>query len=456
MTRRRLAGVLVGALALMASGAPPAAASADPGFPQQWGLARIGAERAWASGRGEGAVVAVVDSGVDLAHEDLRDRIVGSVSCIGSDGDPAACRGSAQDDDGHGTHVAGIAVATNDNGVGVSGVAPRASLLAVRVLAHECAADGCTARGSGADVAAGIRWAARNGADVINLSLGDTVTTAFGPDFGGAVEEAWSRGVVVVVAAGNDFALSPLANNSPAIVVAATTRNDARASYSNGSSNAIGSAGYGLAAPGGEVGDRPETCTRDPLGILSTYWDQGRSTYGCLAGTSMAAPHVAGAAAVLLGLGLSAAQTRDRLLATATDLGAPGRDSTFGSGRLDLARAVEGLHPGTPAPTVTAPPAAPAGPAAPPASVGSSSAETTPPPPTAAPPTTAGPTVGDPTRTTTTAVPTPVALPGPAAPEEGDDRLFYVGVPALVLLAGVTWAALRTARRLHGEASGRM
>ena len=449
---RRLAALVLGALVLVAPSTGPAAASAsaDPGSPQQWGLARIGAERAWAAGRGEGAVIAVVDSGVDVNHEDLRDRIVGQVSCVGSGGDPARCRGSAQDDDGHGTHVAGIAVATGDNGVGVSGVAPRASLLAVRVLAHDCSSGTCTARGSGADVAAGIRWAARNGADVINLSLGETVSTTFGPDFGGAVDEAWSRGAVVVVAAGNDFALSPLANTSPAIVVSATTRDDVRASYSNGSSNAIGNAGFGMAAPGGEVGDLPQTCTTAPRGILSTYWDEGRSTYGCLAGTSMAAPHVAGAAAVLMGLGLTAQQARDRLLASATDLGTPGRDSTYGSGRLDMAKAVGGLTPA--APQAAGPPAAGPGTTAappgtsPPATVDSSAAAA-PPPTTAAPPPPADSTV-PPTATgpPSTAAPSPLALPG-TAPPEGDDRLFWIGIPAAALLVGMGAWAWRVARR---------
>src|SRR5690606_37582017 len=102
-----------------------------------------------------------------LLHEDLRGQIVGSVSCIGAAGDPDRCSGSAQDDNGHGTHVAGIAAAASGNGRGIAGVAPGARLLAVRVLANECTSSGCTASGSASDVVAGIRWAVRQGADVI-------------------------------------------------------------------------------------------------------------------------------------------------------------------------------------------------------------------------------------------------------------------------------------------------
>src|SRR4051794_19040579 len=153
--------------------APPATPD-DPGFSKQWGLQSIGAPGAWATATGRGTTIAIVDSGVALTHEDLQGgKIVGAVSCLDTNGYAGACRTGGQDDDGHGTHVAGIAAATTNNGTGVAGVAPDASLLVVKVLRHGCDALGCTASGTSADVAAGIVYAADHGADVINLSLGD-------------------------------------------------------------------------------------------------------------------------------------------------------------------------------------------------------------------------------------------------------------------------------------------
>ena len=177
-TRRRALAALAGSAGLLGALFPvPAGAAAvdDPVFAQglQWGLDQIHAPDAWDAGTGRGITIAVVDSGVDLAHEDLRAKVVAQASCIDSGGDAARCHGSAQDDNGHGTHVAGIALATTDNGRGIAGVAPDATLMAVRVLANTCDAEGtCEASGTSADVSAGIRWAADHGADVINLSLG--------------------------------------------------------------------------------------------------------------------------------------------------------------------------------------------------------------------------------------------------------------------------------------------
>src|SRR4051794_24483654 len=95
-------GVLVlGLLATVGAGPVAAAPGTDPGMAQQWGLERIGAQQAWATGRGAGAVIAIVDSGVDLHHEDLRGRVIGSINCVGSNGDPTRCGGTGQDDDGH-------------------------------------------------------------------------------------------------------------------------------------------------------------------------------------------------------------------------------------------------------------------------------------------------------------------------------------------------------------------
>ena len=346
-----------------ATGAPRRAATNDPVFTQglQWGLERIGAPTAWQVGRGAGTTIAIVDSGIDLAHEDLAHKIVGQISCVGAAGDPGKCKGSAQDDNGHGTHVAGIAGAETGNGRGMAGVAPDAKLLAVRVLTNECTASGCTASGTAADVAAGIRWATDHGADVINLSLGGSdLGAALGCAFCDAIDYAWSKGVVSVIAAGNDSLLPAGFGDEPAIVVSATTREDTRATYSNSASGILRNARWPLAAPGGEAESIPADCATGgtPKGVLSSYWISGHhDEYACLAGTSMAAPHVSGAIALLLAHGLRPQAAVERLISTARDLGTPGRDTAFGLGLIDVAAAMGPPPTGsstTAAPTTTA------------------------------------------------------------------------------------------------------
>jgi subtilisin family serine protease len=351
--RRRPAALVVLASVLLlgwspAIAAPRAEAPNDPGFAMQWGLEAIGAPDAWASATGRGITIAVVDSGVALSHEDLQGgKVVGAVSCLDTHGDEMACADGGQDDDGHGSHVAGIAAATTGNGKGVAGVAPDASLLIVKVLRHGCDALGeCTASGNGDDVSAGIRYAADHGADVINLSLGNTTQAVLGASFADALEYAWSKGAIPVVAAGNGFVLPSGFSNQHAVIVGALRRDGDRASYSNG----VGQAMWALSAPGGES-DSQDSCNDEPQGVLSTFWTEAApdSAYACLAGTSMAAPHVAGALAVLRSSGLTAQQAVDQILATAHDLGSPGVDTTFGAGALDLAAAVTAA----PAPSTT-------------------------------------------------------------------------------------------------------
>ncbi len=141
----------------------------------QWNLTAIGAPTAWRWGTGQGITIAIVDSGIDLRHRDLAAHVIGSTDCVGAEGDPRACHGLGTDDNGHGSHVAGIAAAVTDNGRGLAGVAPDARRCwPMRVLSyyvlHRNAA--CAATGTALDVAAGVRWATDHGANVINLSIG--------------------------------------------------------------------------------------------------------------------------------------------------------------------------------------------------------------------------------------------------------------------------------------------
>lgn len=307
-------------LALVCVVAPQVQASVDQYAGVLWGMKKIRAEAAWARGAGQGVTVAVVDSGVDPTHEDLKANLVPGYDFVDDDSDP-------RDENGHGTHVAGIIAAVANNELGVAGVAPKAKIMPVRVLNEDGA-------GSQADIEAGVRWAVAHGAKVVNLSLGADVLVEFltGGTLSDTVNYAWSHGVIPVISAGNDQFFRSELRGAKAIVVTATTPDDRKAPYATG----VGFAAWGMAAPGGtsEAGEKGM--------ILSTYWEPEGRRYAYLEGTSMAAPHVAGAAAILRGMGLGPQQTVNRLLSTAKDLGAQGDDSVFGHGRLDVAAATQG------------------------------------------------------------------------------------------------------------------
>lgn len=337
--RRALVGVtLASSLLTGYAGADTGDVANDAGL--QWNLDRIGAEGAWATHTGEGTTIAVVDSGIAMDHEDLAGQLAPGVACRDTGGDPARCEGSPQDDDGHGTHVAGVAAAATGNGVGIAGAAPGARIMPVKVLFSAC--DTCQSTGEADDVSAAVRWAADQGATVINLSLGSTASAVFGEGFAEAVRYAWDRGSIPVVAAGNDYVLTADLGDAPAVVVSATDRDDHAPGYSRG----VGDARWAVAAPGGDGSDTPESCSQqgEPRGILSTYWSPADPTgaYACLSGTSMAAPHVSAALAVLRSAGLAPEAAVQRLLDTAVDLGDPGPDPLFGAGRIDLSAAVAG------------------------------------------------------------------------------------------------------------------
>lgn len=304
-----------------------------------WNMDLVETATAWDVTRGAGATVAVIDTGVDTRHPDLADRVVATVDCVGADGDPDRCRaGGDTDPDGHGTHVAGLVAAAPHDAHGVVGVAPDARLLAVRALeAARCDRRPCGGTGRGTDVAAGLRWAVQAGADVANLSLGPGAG-GVGDDLLSAIEEAWAADVVVVVAGPTRRVLTDLAG-APAVVVTAVDAQGRPAPYDT----PVDGARWALAAPGGsERAPTGDGCRADHA-VRSTVAVPGgaRAAYGCLVGTSMAAPHVAGAAALLRATGLAADETVDRLLATADDRGRPGPDPSYGAGLLDVGAALD-------------------------------------------------------------------------------------------------------------------
>lgn len=265
-------------------------------------------------GGGKGVTVAVLDTWIDGTHPDFGHRVLPGADCatnhVCTPGTPAPDRCEP-----HGTHVAGIVAGS------VYGIAPRASILPVRVLAS--GPSGCTADSQ--DVARGVRWAAAHHAQIINLSLGSTYPVN---DPGGVLREAVAAvskaGVVVVVAAGNGQASATDVYGNDALVVAALGPSGKLASYSQRGT------GVDLAAPGGDpIGGNcdPEHC------IVSTWSDHG---YAADAGTSMAAPFVSGAAALLLGE--RPHRGRQDVVNTLTRTAIPLQDA--GAGRLDIRRAL--------------------------------------------------------------------------------------------------------------------
>jgi subtilisin family serine protease len=299
-------------------GAPGSGPVNDPLFAKQWALDQINAPEAWARGvKGAGTTIAVVDTGVDLGHPDLSSKLVAGTDIVASNGD---CPAGPQDENGHGTHVAGIAAAVTNNGIGVAGVAPDAQIMPVRVLDSE-------GSGTSDDIVKGIRWAADHGANVINLSLGELPVVgqlqAVNQDIEDAVTYAWDHGSLVVAAAGNEsFPLcSYPAFADHALCIGATDSRGLPSYYSN---FPVNKTMLGFRAPGG-VGS---VFCEDDEDIWSTMWPGssfecggGTAGYETLAGTSMASPQVAGVAALLYGQGLTNAQVVDRLKQTSSNHG---------------------------------------------------------------------------------------------------------------------------------------
>jgi subtilisin family serine protease len=294
----------------------------DPFFPQQWHLHQIGLPDAWAWNTGKGAVVAVVDSGVRVGPDLSCKPLAGEYDATTMSGSTGS--GAAKDNTGHGTHVAGTVAQCTNNGHGAAGVAPGASILAVKVMDGD--------EGDFTAVYRGIVWAVDNGASVINLSLGCDAGVGMCGEFflDEAIAHAVSNDVLLVAAAGNKnkSSIDYPASHPDVMGIAATTSSGARASYSNRGSN------LSVAAPGGEAGG-------DPV-IQETFDKNGTFGMFGMVGTSMATPHVAGLAALLrAGDPKASAKTVRKVIEdTAKDLGPTGFDSSFGHGEI---RAVAAL-----------------------------------------------------------------------------------------------------------------
>ncbi|WP_241254709.1 S8 family peptidase [Brevibacillus sp. SYP-B805] len=271
----------------------------------QWNLPLIGMEQSWNVSRGSGkVVVAIVDTGIDLDHPEFRGKLATGYNVLEDNHYP-------MDDNGHGTHVAGIIAARTNNRVGIAGMSWNSRLMPVKAI-------GADGSGTAFDIAQGIRWAADHGADVINLSVGNYTSSAALRE---ACRYAYDKNVVLVAATGNDATDQPgyPAAYREVFGVSAVDHNRNRADFSN----------YGdyvdVVAPG--------------VDIASTYI---YSDYAALSGTSMACPHVAALASLIRSVNpdLSSEQVMNIMRSTARDLGRPGKDPLYGYGLIDVNAAV--------------------------------------------------------------------------------------------------------------------
>lgn len=341
----------------------PAVASAEPNyyryahftpndtyFSYQWHFPLIQLPQAWDQTTGSGVTVAVVDTGVAYENYDsyyqapdlAGTTFVPGYDFINDDQHP-------NDDESHGTHVAGTIAQTTNNNKGVAGIAFDAKIMPVKVLGND-------GTGTAWQTAQGIQWATDHGADVINLSLGSASGSSVEHD---AVQYAYNNGVTVVASAGNNGTNSvgyPAAYEE-VIAVGGVRYDETLASYSD-----HGPA-LDVVAPGGDVSvDQNEDGYGD--GVLQQTFnpntqDPSDFHYYFFEGTSMASPHVAGAAALLIAKGVATTPdaVRTALESTAKDLGTPGHDDTYGHGLIQISDALawNGGAPVTPTATPTGP-----------------------------------------------------------------------------------------------------
>ena len=272
----------------------------------QWNLPIINTNQAWRLTRGrQNVTIAVIDTGVDLDHPEFEGKLVDGINLLELSLSP-------MDDDGHGTHVAGIISANTNNKEGIAGISWYNKIMPVKVLDQSGA-------GTLFDVAEGIIWATDHGAKVINMSLGNYAESKYLHD---AVKYAYAKDVVLIAATGNDNTdeLGYPAAYKEVIAVSATDPYQERAGFSNFGTY------VDVVAPG--------------VNIPSTYPDR---QYAALSGTSMAAPHVSGLAGLIRSLNpkLSNEDVYNMIKNSVTDLGVQGKDIYYGYGEINVERALE-------------------------------------------------------------------------------------------------------------------
>ncbi|NET58171.1 MAG: S8 family serine peptidase [Symploca sp. SIO2E6] len=284
----------------------------DPYYNKQWNLHNINIEAAWDETKGSGVTVAVIDTGISNVPDLRNTKLVQGYDFVNDKVD-------ASDDQGHGTHVAGTIAQSTNNGYGVAGVAYEATLMPLKVL-------GASGGGTVADIAEAIRFAADNGADVINMSLGGAGESQVMAE---AIDYAYHKGVVIVAAAGNANrnAASYPARYPHVIGVSAIDAVGDKAPYSN-----FG-AGVDISAPGGSEAGKILQNTINPK--------TGESVFAGYQGTSMAAPHVAGVAALIKTTGITEPDEVLTVLQQSTRTVEEDPLNHFGAGHLDAGNAIK-------------------------------------------------------------------------------------------------------------------
>jgi subtilisin family serine protease len=274
----------------------------DPFFGSQWHLPKIGGPDAWSTSQGTGVIIAILDSGVQPDHPDLKDRLVPGYNFVEGNTNTTDVRS-------HGTKVAGSAASALNNGTGVASVSGQSRIMPIRV-------SDSTGYATWSAIAQGLTYAADKGAKVANVSFNGAAGSS---SVLSAAKYMKDKGGLVFVSAGNSNTDPNYANTNNVIIVAATTSSDTKASFSNFGDHVH------LSAPG--------------AGVYTTTWSSG---YASVSGTSFSAPITAGVAALVMAANpsLTPAQVEKILFSTAKDLGTAGYDIYFGHGRVDAAAAV--------------------------------------------------------------------------------------------------------------------